>query len=55
MFVKARNNISQMQMIALGFFCIVLSGTLLLMTQQVGAVHPLIFSLHCLHPQVPPV
>ena len=32
MFAKARNNISQMQMIALGFFCIVLIGTLLLMT-----------------------
>lgn len=32
MFAKARNNISQMQMIALGFFCIILIGTLLLMT-----------------------
>ena len=29
MFAKARNNISQMQMIALGFFCIILIGTLL--------------------------
>ena len=32
MFTKLRNNISQMQMIALGFFCIILIGTLLLMT-----------------------
>ena len=32
MFAKIRNNISQMQMIAIGFFIIILSGTLLLMT-----------------------
>ena len=32
MFAKLRNNISQMQMIALGFFCFVFIGALLLMT-----------------------
>lgn len=32
MFAKIRNNLSQMQMIAIGFFLIIMAGTLLLMT-----------------------
>lgn len=32
MFAKTRNNLSQMQMIAIGFFLIIMAGTLLLMT-----------------------
>lgn len=32
MYTKLRNNISQMQMIAIGFFLIIMTGTLLLMT-----------------------
>lgn len=47
MFTKLRNNISQMQMIALGFFCIILIGTLLLMTPLASRAGTWIRFSHC--------
>ena len=47
MFTKLRNNISQMQMIALGFFCIILIGTLLLMTSLASKSRNLDRFSHC--------